>query len=335
MTDASVSGLRVAVDAMGGDHAPEAIVAGAAIAARSGIGVLLVGDSARISPLLPGDVQIPVVHASEVIAMDDPPGAVRRKSDASLRVALRMLADGRARGVVSCGNTGALLVGAVLDVGVLEGVERPAIATVLPRSDGGRFVLLDAGANVDCKPQQLASFGLLGAAYAEVLGLRDPRVGLLSNGEEGGKGNDLVRQTLPLLRELPIRCVGYVEPSAAFGGHCDVLVCDGFVGNAILKAVEGAAETVLHLLSEELRGAPVARAGAFLMRGALERFKQRIAWDAQGGGLFLGTRGVVVVGHGRANEVAVAAAIRHAHEAAGQGLVSGMQARLLQVGVAR
>lgn len=313
---------------MGGDNAPEAIVAGAVAAARDGIPVLLVGDTARISPLLPPDVQIPIAHAGEVVAMGDSPASVRRRPDSSVRVALRMVAEGRARAMVSCGNTGAVLVASVIDVGVLDRVDRPALATLLPRSDGGRFVLLDAGATVDCRPEQLACFALLGAAYAEALGIESPRVGVLSNGEEGGKGNELVRGTLPLVEALPVRCVGMVEPNAAFAGAADVLVCDGFVGNALLKAVEGAAETVLHVLSEEIRGAVLARAGAFLLRGALDRVKHRIAWDAQGGGLLLGTKGVVVVGHGRANAAAVHGAIRHAHEAAGQGLLTGIQGHL-------
>ncbi len=326
---ADAVGLRVAVDAMGGDNAPDAIVEGAVAAAREGIPVLLVGDTGRLTPLVPSDVQIPIVHASEVVGMQEgAASSVRRKPQSSIRVALQLLADGKASSVVSCGHTGACLVGAVLVVGTLDGVGRPAIATALPRSDGGRLVLLDVGANVDCKPEQLAQFALLGSAWAEVQGLDQPRVGILSNGEEGGKGNEQVRLATPLIEALPINFTGNVEPSAAFAGSCDVLVCDGFVGNVLIKAVEGAAEVVIHLLGEHVQSSVAARTGALLMRGAFGRFRDQIRWDAHGGGLLLGTRGVVVTGHGRANGNAVHAAIALAHAAARDGLVSKMAARM-------
>lgn len=329
MSEGSPAGLRVAVDVMGGDHAPEALVAGAVAAVRAGVPVMLVGDTAQIAPLLPEDVQIPITHAPEVVAMDEGAArSVRRKPESSIRVAMRLLAEGKASAVVSCGNTGASLVAAVLDLGIMRGVERPAIATVLPRSDGGRFVLLDVGATVDCKPEQLVSFAVLGAAWAEVLGMKNPRVGVLSNGEEGTKGNDLVRAALPGIEALPLHCVGQVEPTAVFAGACEVAVCDGFVGNITLKAVEGAAETVLHLLGEEIRSAPTARVGAWLAKGAIERFKQRVSWDAQGGAMFLGMKGVVVVGHGRSNAASVEAAVHQAHAAARDGLVAELEARL-------
>lgn len=317
----------VAVDAMGGDEAPDVIVAGAVRAAREGLAVVLVGDRDRIAPLVPrGGPQ--VIHAPDTIGMADGPASVRRKPDSSVRRVMALVAEGQASAAVSCGNTGAVLVAATLDLGVLDGVERPAICTLLPRADGGRLVLLDAGANVDCRPEQLACFALLGAAHAEVLGIADPRVGLLSNGEEDGKGNMQVRATLPLLRSLPLRVVGNVEPSAAMEGACDVLVCDGFVGNVLLKAAEGAVGVVVQLLKEEILGHATSRAGAFMLRGAMRRFRDRVAWDAHGGALLLGTRGVVVVGHGRANEEAVAAAIRLAADSAEGGLVDAVQARM-------
>lgn len=330
------SGGRIAVDAMGGDHAPEAVVRGAVLAVRQGIPVTLVGDTARLAPLIPDGVQVPIVHASDVVGMEESAvGAVRRRPDSSLRVALQLLADGKASAVVSCGNTGALLVGAVLTVGVLEVVERPPIATVLPRSDGGQLVLLDVGANVDCRAEQLACFALLGAAWAEVLGIESPRVGVLSNGHEHGKGNALARETLALVQELSVRGVGFVEPSSAFAGACDVLVCDGFVGNAIVKAVEGAADVVTHLLGQQIQSSLSARAGALLMKGAFEGFQRAIRWDSYGGGLLLGTKGVVVAAHGRSNEAAVAAAIDMAHRAARDGLVANLQSRLGALGAPR
>lgn len=318
----------VAVDAMGGDHAPGMMVSGAVAAARAGIPVVLVGDEARVRPMLPRGTHLDVVHAAESVGMEEAPTAIRRREEASVRRALRLVAEGEACAAISCGNTGAVLVAALLELGLLPGAERPAIATVLPRSDGGRLVLLDAGANVDCRPEQLASFALLGTAHARVLGVDEPRVGLLSNGEEASKGNEQVRAARPLLEALPIRFVGNVEPSAAFAGACDVLVCDGFVGNVMLKAVEGAADTVLHVLKDEILQHPTAKVGAWLLTRALKRFRGKVAWDAYGGGILLGTRGVVVVGHGRSNAVAVESAIALAWQASEEDLLGRIERRL-------
>lgn len=320
--------MPVAIDAMGGDHAPAAIVAGAVKAARAGQSVLLVGDRAQLAPLVPRGVRLEIVHAPDAVVMGEGGAGLRSRSDLSVRVAMRLVAQGRASAVVSCGDTAATLFAAVIELGVLEGVERPAIATVLPRTDGGRLVLLDAGANVDCRPEQLACFALLGAAYADTLGVHDPRVGLLSNGEEDGKGNMQARATLPLLRSLPMRVVGYVEPQTAMEGACDVLVCDGFVGNVMLKAAEGAVGVGVHMLKDAMRGRPASWVSATLLRGVLRRFRDRVAWDAHGGALLLGVGGVVVVGHGRANEAAVCAATGLASSAAEADLVTALGRRL-------
>ena len=316
----------VAIDAMGGDYAPEAIVAGALDAAADGLPIRLVGRTEQLAPLTRG--KVPIIHASEVIAMADGASAVRRKSDTSVRRTMDLVASGEACAAVSCGHTGAVLVAAVLTLGVVEGVERPAIATVVPRTDGGRLVLLDAGANVDCRPAQLASFALLGTAYAEMLGVKRPRVGLLSNGSEDGKGNEQVRLALPLLQDLPIHFVGNTEPTTALAGGADVLVCDGFVGNVLVKSLEGAVTTVVKLLGEEVRRRPSARFGAWLLSGAFGRFRGRVAWDSQGGAILLGTNGVVVVGHGCANSAAVRTAAHLAHRAATQGLIEGLRHRI-------
>jgi glycerol-3-phosphate acyltransferase PlsX len=322
---------------MGGDDAPAATVAGAVLAARNGVPVLLVGDRSRIQPLLDLERRrrpwrtmrgVTVEHAGDNLRMDESPASLRRRPEASVRCTLRAVAEGRAAAAVSCGHTGATLMAAVLDLGVLEGVDRPAIATALPRRDGGRLILLDAGANVDCRPELLVGFAMLGAAYAEASGVSFPRVGLLSNGEEDSKGNQQVRATLPLLRATDLRVVGNVEPSAAMEGACDVLVCDGFVGNVLLKAAEGAVGTVVALLREEILRRPSGRIGALLLRGAFARFRRRVAWDEVGGALLLGTRGIVVVGHGRAHPEAVAAAIATADRYARSGLLAGMRRRL-------
>ncbi len=320
--------LPVALDAMGGDHAPEVTVAGAVQAARDGIPVVLVGDEVRLRALLPRRSAIQVVHAPQIIGMDEAPTAVRHREGASIRVALDLARRGEASAVASCGNSGAILVAAVLDGGLLPGVDRPALATVLPRADGGHLVLVDAGANVDTRPEHLARFALLGTAYARCIGVAEPRVGLLSNGEEAGKGNEQARAVRPLIEALPVQFVGNVEPTGAFAGACDVLVCDGFVGNVLLKSVEGAAETVLALLREELRRHPSARFGAWLLRPALRRLRRRIAWDAQGGGVLLGSEQIVVIGHGRATAEAVHSAVALAHQAAREGLVDRIRRRI-------
>ncbi|MEZ4321375.1 MAG: phosphate acyltransferase PlsX [Myxococcota bacterium] len=319
---------RIAVDAMGGDDAPDAIVAGAVEAVRAGHDVVLVGDEARIRPKIPRRVEIEIVHTDDAVGMGDAPASIRRREGCSVRRTMQLVRDGRADAAVSCGSTGATLVAAVLDLGTLEGAERPAIATVLPRRDGGRLFLLDAGANVDCRPELLACFAQLGAAYAEVSGVEDPRIGLLANGTEEGKGNMQVRATLPLLRSHDLNVVGNVEPLGAMAGDCDVLVCDGFVGNILLKAAEGAVLTVVTLLREEILRYPSGRLGALLLRGALKRFRSRVEWDAHGGALLLGTRGVVVVGHGRANAQAVASAIAMADRNVSVGLIGRMSDRL-------
>ncbi len=321
--------LPVALDAMGGDDAPRVTVAGAIAAAKDGIPVVLVGDEKLLRPLLPRGVSIPIAHAPDAVGMGDAAAAaVRKKPNSSLARVIELVAKGEASSAVSCGNTGAVLVATVLGLGVFEGVDRPAIATVLPRSDGGKLVLLDAGANVDCRPEQLACFALLGAAYAQALGMPTPRIGLLANGEESTKGNMQVRAALPLIQTLPLTVVGNIEPHAALAGGCDVLVCDGFVGNVLIKGVEAAAETVVHLLKEEIGRNPSAMLGAWLTSRTFGRFRSRVAWEAQGGGLLLGAKGLVVVGHGRASAEAVHAALRMAHQTSSQGLLAAVQQRL-------
>jgi len=199
---------------------------------------------------------------------------------------------------------------------------------LIPQANGGRLVLVDAGANVDCKPEMYVTFALLGVAYSRVLGVARPRVGLLSNGSEASKGDDRVRAALVLLSELPVDFVGPIEPTAAMDGACDVLVCDGFVGNVLLKAAEGAVSVVSQLLREEIRRRPSGLLGAWLLSGALRRFRSRVAWDAQGGALLLGVNGVVVVGHGRSKARAVVAAVSMARLAVEGNLERHMAAAL-------
>jgi glycerol-3-phosphate acyltransferase PlsX len=217
------------------------------------------------------------------------------------------------------------MAAALFRLGRLDGVERPALTTIAPRADGGQLVLLDLGANADCRPQHLAQFAVMGDVLARVaLGLDAPRVGLLSNGEEPGKGNELVRQAGPLLQSLDLDFVGNVEPTGAFGGHCDVLVTDGFTGNVMLKTVEATAQVVTNLLRAEARGAVSRAVGARLLAPLMRRFRERTDARTAGGALLLGVKGVVVVGHGRSDARAVASAIRHAAGFADSGLVDSM-----------
>jgi glycerol-3-phosphate acyltransferase PlsX len=316
--------LPIAIDAMGGDKAPATTVAGAIRAVRAGIPVLLVGDEARLRPLLPKGVDVPIHHAGSAVGMDESPSAaVRAKKDASVRVAARCVAEGKASAVVSFGNTGALMAACLMELGRIEGVERPAVLTTLPRSDGGQLVVLDLGANVDCKPSHLGQFAVMGHVFArDVLHIEVPRVGLLSNGEEESKGNDQVRAALPVLAAMPIHFIGPVEPTDALSGGCEVVVCDGFVGNVMLKSVEAAIKVAGVILKEEILRRPDAKLGARLLRGAFRRYRARTSASGIGGAHLVGVEGTVLVGHGGADARAVYAAIRRAHAAVEEGLTA-------------
>ena len=314
--------LPIALDAMGGDNAPAATVAGACRAVRAGIPVILVGDKAALQPLLPKGVTIDIVHASESVGMDESPSAaVRAKKDASIRVAARLVAEGKASAVIGFGNTGALMAACLMELGRLEGVHRPAVITTLPRSDGGQLVVLDLGANVDCKPEHLGQFGVMGHVFAQdVLQIKAPRVGLLSNGQEDGKGNEQVRAALPVLEGMPIHFVGQVEPTDALHGACEVVVCDGFVGNIMLKSVEAAIGVAGKVLKEEILRRPDAKLGARLIRAAFRRYRKRTSASSIGGAFLLGVKGTVLVGHGSADPTSVMSAIKVAHKAVQEGL---------------
>ena len=312
----------IALDAMGGDNAPEVAIEGAVRAVRAGFSVLLVGDEARLRPLMPRGVSIPIRHAPEVIGMNEPPvAAVRRKRQASISLALKAVADGEAVAAVTCGSTGAAMAASVFSLGRIPGVSRPGVCAVVPRVDGGQLVLLDLGANVDCRPEHLARFALMGHSFAAASqALERPRIGLLSNGHEAGKGNEQVRAAAGLIAALPVNFVGHIEPTEAFRGGCDVLICDGFVGNIMLKTVEATAEVVARLLREEILRDATGRLGGWLLSEALKRFRKRTDYAEFGGGLLLGVRGVVVVGHGRSDSSAVLGAIHRACQHAAQDI---------------
>jgi glycerol-3-phosphate acyltransferase PlsX len=306
----------IAVDAMGGDAAPGPEVAAALAAAAAGIEVVLVGDEAVLRPRIAGSGSVRIRHASEVVTMDDHPAqAFRRKKDSSLRRAIEMVADGSADAVVSAGNSGAVLAAALLVLGRIPDVERPAIATVFP-APAGPLVLCDSGANVDVKASMLAQFGLLGACYHRVAtGTPRPRLGLLSNGAEAGKGTELTRATHALLQRAAgsaFHYAGYVEGSDLFRGVVDVIATDGFTGNVMLKTCEGLAEGMFGLVKRELDGDLRSRVGAALVAPALRRIARRFDYAEIGGALLAGVRGTVLLCHGRSQPVAIENAIRAA-----------------------
>ena len=301
----------VAVDAMGGDLAPGAPVLGALQAARRGIAVTLVGASQAIHAELHRHADwehlpITVADAPDTIEMSEAPlAALRRKPHASVRVAARLAASGQASAIFSAGHTGATLLSAHGAFGVLDGVDRPALAVTVPTRTGAAL-LLDAGANVDCRPEHLAQFAVMGAAYARVaLQIERPKVGLLSIGEEAGKGNDLTREAHGRLQSAPIDYIGNLEAREFFTGRADVIVCDGFTGNIALKVGESLVEAVDHMLREELGAEMLTQLGALLTRRAFSRFKQRVDYAEYGGAPLLGIAGVALVGHGRSSAQAV------------------------------
>jgi phosphate acyltransferase len=321
--------LTIAVDAMGGDHAPRSEVEGAIRAASEcGVRVILVGLEDVVRAELarhPSAAELPIEvrHASEFITMQDSAAkAVRTKKDSSIKVASRLMRDGEARGVVSAGNTGAAMVAAKIMQGMIRGVDRPALASAFPTVKGVPVVVLDVGANVDCTPEMLAQFAVMGEVYSRIIFRnRRPRVGILSIGEEEHKGNDLTRRTLPLLKALPIQFIGNLEGRDIFSGAADVVVCDGFIGNVTLKVSEGLVEFIVATLRESLEATVRGKLGAVLSRDAYRELKKRVDYSEYGGAPLLGVKGVNIICHGRSNANAIKNAIRTAAEFA-QGRVN-------------
>jgi glycerol-3-phosphate acyltransferase PlsX len=315
--------LTIAVDAMGGDHAPKFEVDGAVRAARTlGVKVLLVGREDVVRRELQEhddyrDLPIEVVHASEVITMEDSAArAVRNKRDSSMRVAARLVRDGVAEGFVSAGNTGAVMATAKMVQGVVPGVYRPALAGVFPTIiKGSPVVVVDVGANVDCEPSMLAQFAIMGEIYSRIiLGRPKPRVGILSIGEEAHKGNEVTRSATRLMKDLTLNFIGNVEGRDIYGGQVDVIVCDGFIGNVALKVSEGLVEMVRHLLRESLEATISGKIGYVLAKSAFIDFKKRVDYSEYGGAPLLGVRGSCIICHGRSNGNAIRNAIRVAKE---------------------
>jgi glycerol-3-phosphate acyltransferase PlsX len=309
--------ITIAVDAMGGDHAPRPEVEGSVLAARElGVRVLLVGQPAAVRAELakhaPANLPIEVVPASEVITMEDHPvQAFRKKKDSSVHVAARLVREAKADGLVSAGNTGAVMTVAKFLLGTLESVDRVALAAPFPNAKGGVSVLLDVGANVDSRPEHLVQFAVMGEVYYRAtFGHRRPRVGLLSVGAEEMKGNELTREVYTRLKKSTVQFVGNVEGGDLFSGDVDVIVCDGFVGNIALKICEGLALSIFGLLKKSLNSSLISQVGAKLSQGAFKGLKKTIDYTEYGGAPLLGVRGVCVIGHGRSNANAVKNAIR-------------------------
>jgi phosphate acyltransferase len=319
--------LPIAVDAMGGDHAPAEIVRGALRAVNEhGISVTLVGRAEAVETELRAAGAatrgaISVLDAREVIEMDEhPASAVRAKRDSSLVTACALVASGDARAVVSAGNSGAMLAAALFTIKRIPGIARPAIGASFP-SDVGQTFILDVGANTDCKPEWLAQFAVMGDVYARtMLGIERPRIALLSNGEEAEKGSELVQATYPLLAGLPIQFIGNVEGKDLFRGRCDVVVTDGFTGNVVLKVAEGIGEFLFASIAREARKTVGGKVGGALLKPKLRPLRDRVDYRKTGGALLLGVAGEVVIAHGRSDAEATMNAIRVAAHAADQGV---------------
>jgi glycerol-3-phosphate acyltransferase PlsX len=329
--------MRIAVDAMGGDHAPQVNVDGAIAASREfGISSLLVGPAKELSRLLADSGyaggQIEIVDAAEVIAMGEPAtAAIRGKRNSSIRVAANCVRDGRAEGLVSAGHTGAAMVSAKMVIGTIEGVDRPALAAILPNLSG-HCLLLDVGANPDAKTQHFKEFAVMGSIYAQlVFGKPTPSIGLMSIGEEDSKGTDRTKEAFKGLKETGLNFIGNVEGRDVFNGSVDVIVTDGFTGNVILKVSEALAEMVEKLLREEIKRTLQASVGFLLSRSAFRSFKSRLDYSEYGGAPLLGAKGCVIICHGRSSAKAVKNAIRVAAEFSRQKLAEKIQSSLAEL----
>jgi glycerol-3-phosphate acyltransferase PlsX len=312
--------MKIALDAMGGDFGPAVVVEGAVVAAREhGIASVLVGDKAAIEReilrLKAQDLPLSIRHATQVVGMAEAPSqALRRKRDSSLRVAADLVKDGECQALVSAGNTGAAMAIGMFVLGLLPGVERPAIATALP-SLAGFTVLIDAGANVDPKPRHLFQFAVMGHVYSrDIIGKDNPRVGLLSVGEEEGKGNELVKDTFESLRGSSLNFIGNIEGRDIYNGRCDVVVTDGFTGNVCLKVSESLAEMLTSMIREELTRDVLSKAGAVLAQRAFARMKRRVDYTEMGGAPLLGINGASIICHGASPVKAIKNALRVATE---------------------
>ena len=325
--------MKIALDAMGGDNAPAAAVHGAVWAARDfGVTIQLVGQpeliEAELTKHKTSGLDLPIIAASEVIAMDDQPAAaVKQKKDSSMVVALRLVKEGQSDAFVTAGNSGGALAAALFGLGRIKGIKRPALGTIFPNaSEYGHCFLLDVGANTDVRPEYLLQFALMGHYYAkQALQIPSPRVGLLSTGEEEEKGSILIQEVTPLLKQSHLNFVGNVEGKDVPTGSADVIVTDGFTGNVYIKGAEGVAWIIQKMLEREIKARPTALLGALLARGAIKAFRTKVDYREFGGGPLLGVNGVVIVAHGRSDPYAIRHAIRVAKHAAENNIVESIR----------
>ena len=333
--------MKIIVDAMGGDNAPQEIVKGAlaALAQDKDLNIVLTGDEKKIRACLQGEqadeARLQIVHCSEVITNDDAPTlAIRQKKDSSLVVALKMLKeDEEAKGFVSAGSTGAVLTGALLRVGRIRGISRPAVCPALPTAKEGKVLIIDAGANAECKPVNLCHFAIMGTAYARTMGVAEPRVGLVTNGTEDHKGDPLHQESFQLLKKLPgIRFVGNVEGRDIMSGDIDVAVCDGFSGNIALKTAEGTALAVMSVIKHNIKSSLAAKIGYALFMGkAFKKIKKVLDYNKYGGAVLLGIDKVVVKSHGTSKAESICASVLQARDAAASGLTENIKSMLENV----
>lgn len=330
--------MKIALDAMGGDFAPDQVVAGGLQAHRElGVDVIFVGVKEKVDAALAASGAgkwAEIEAAPEVIAMDEHPAqAVRTKKNSSIVRACAMVEDGRANGLVSAGNSGAVMAAALFGLHRIAGIDRPAIGSIIPTAGGKHCFLLDVGANTDARPEHLLQYAVMGGIYAEkLMGLTSPRIAQLSNGEEAGKGNHLVQATEPLLRAQPgLNFIGNVEGKDVFRGKADVIVTDGFSGNVLIKTAEGTAEFLFTSMREALRGDPLATLGGLLVRPRLQAIRRRADWREFGGALLLGVRGVAVIAHGRSDARAIFNAVRVARDAVEKQVVATITAAVPSV----
>lgn len=309
--------MIIAIDAMGGDNAPESTVQGAIQAAKDwpAIRIVLVGDQEKIEPLLvnkPGNIEIR--HTSEVIGSDEEPvKAVRRKRDSSLVTAVTMVKNKEVDAVISAGNTGAFMTAGLLITGRMKGIERPALSPILPTIDKAGVLLLDAGANMDARPHHIKQYALMGSIYAEkVMGVSRPRIGLLNVGTEARKGNELTKEAFTLLENSPVHFIGNVEARDILNHVCDVVVCDGFSGNILLKSMEGTAGTLFSVMKKEFTNSFSAKIGALLLKPAFKHIKNQMDYAEYGGALLMGIRGTCIKAHGSSNARAIRNAVLQA-----------------------
>ena len=313
--------MKIALDAMGGDYAPAVTIEGAieTVNDLEGIDIILVGDENLIKRGLDSKKYHPnrilIQHASQVVGMDESPAvAIRKKKDSSISKAVELVKNGEADAIVSAGHSGVVMATALFSLRTSPGVERPAIATIMP-TPKAPFVLIDAGANLYCKPENLFQFGLMGSAYCKaLLGRTEPRVALLSIGEEDTKGNELIKESFKLLKKADIAFIGNVDGKDIFTGIADVIVCDGFTGNVVLKTSEGLADAVVKILKREIAEQSVGRIGYLLMKSALIGFKKKTDYDELGGAPLLGINGTCIISHGRSTAKAIRNALRVAAE---------------------